>query len=80
VSKFEESSEGGNKDWVHLCDVVKIQRIDPFSAEVVRQSMALAAAKQKVNIEAKDDLERRAARRIALLEIFNSYGGKDKGA
>jgi len=67
-------------DWGYITEILKVRRIPPAMGEVIRQSMALAAAKQKVNIEAKDDLERRAARRIALLEIFNSYGGKDRGA
>ncbi len=73
---FQKSSTGANKDWPHLCEVFEIQRIDPESAAVIRQSMELAAAKLEVSLTGEG---RQAGRRLALLDIFAAYGGRDKG-
>jgi hypothetical protein len=77
MSQWEESSTGANKDWRHICAIFGIQRIDPCSEAVIKQSMALAAAKLKVSLEGEDAPR---GRRLALLDIFNSYGGRDRGA
>ena len=77
MSDWQDTSDGPNVDWEHICGVFQIQRIDPCSAAVVRQAMELAAAKLKVPLEGEGA---KAGRRLALLEIFNCYGGKDRGA
>lgn len=75
--QWKESSTGANEDWEHLCSVFEIQRIDPASAEVIRQSMELAAARLKVSLKGDGA---KAGRRLALLDIFAAYGGRDRGA
>jgi len=76
----ETTKEQMDAEWPHICSILNVQRVPAAMAEVIRQSMTLAAVKVGVNLEALDEYERKVARRRALLDIFNCYGGKDKGA
>jgi hypothetical protein len=76
----EQTQEQLDAEWPHICAVLEIQRVPSSLATLIKETMRLAAAKERVDLNAPEDWQRKSARRRALLAIFGSYDGRpDRG-
>ena len=74
--KEQGNAELRKQGWEHVSEVLEIQLVPPGLATVMRQAMALAAAKERLDLHGN---HRKSGRRKALLAIFGEYDAREEG-